>query len=1338
MAFQTSILRNGEWVTETVNLQAALKASATPKAATRPHLDPPSCGILSRTIVESPIVHWILPARLRSEAHNDIAFVGDHFVQISELRRDGQLHEVARKSDFGCRIRSAAVLGDPLQHDLDGDDQADIVKSEDGDILMQEPSETVDHVQDPALPPQLLVLMLESGDTIYICLRQQPDSAPDFVFSKHEGPKNLAYLGHLLSINSSSRYMAAASPDGILVIYEFRSMQEIRERYRDHGSIDPVKSTRIRAVKGIIQKLAFLYPRPEDDYHIILLLIVTKKERSSAEPVSRMVIYEWEVGDNLREVFAEEKIGNRLPKEHGMPSLLIPLRFNTAFITVSQPDIGIVKDCLSGAAVFEVLQTNTPRRTRLYHGQEKPLWSAWSRPFRRKEYFEKTDIIYLAREDGAIIHVEIDAPELVPSVTNVGCVDTNINTAFSTAYDIFTDVLVIGGDSGPGGIWKLAPRTDLERVSELPNWSPVVDMATSARASLPQTSRTYLKPDMVFSASGRGLKGNVTHWRWGIRGRIGLEIDPGEPSRRSWGFSMGSSSSVDGLYALLALPNASMVLRFSKDFAQVDSLEADNTAFDLSSRTLDAHQTDSGLIIQVTESSISLISASHNTRHLLEDILPMRDQTVENAFCGNDFVAVTTIGSKSVSQIHTIFMNGWQPSLVGSRTIINGELTCGAVFKIAESNFVIAASAEMGVPRVSVFSMDGQIIVSRILDRKRNFPLAPENTEIDLWSFEPLTSICTVYTGINSAIFVAGTRCGHLLTIRLLTERLHDEEEWPLDWNSERMGVAPVDVFPVHGSFDGGTAALACAHNDLIMMTQLSAAKLKFQTKNYLWLTDSNDSSMPSPRVHAAFSLGLSLSGERAEHVSIMVLAESRLLFAEVWPHYGLVPRCLPLNGTPTRVIFSHAWNCLVVAMLKGDKPTLEFIDPNTGKHIAAATDKDKNPLEFISGLGHSGDRIFGLSEWFFVKDGKLFAFILVGTKDGRLLIISVRRLECQCGDFASDDEQLHYWTRYKNLFGKPIYSVVGDEDGIIFCVDKTIHWDVLNLTERKLKHMKKYELDSPAMSLRVSHNKIFALTTLHSLEVIDHRAGAGDDMELSHTDSIARTTVHNIDIGTNTGFPSDSRWPVTMLSDTGGGIAGLWVPWGHQNKEFEVIFESSLPTSVRRFAYTNSRAPWLKSERQDQYGVIASKEGGADVLGVSVDGSLRHFTLIDVELWRFLSLVQNLALRSPHLNPLRGNLSDSGSMDSDAILDIEPRLHPKRMHINGDLLSQCLKHRLMEKMVGTGDGFELFCEYLDGLEGGRWTQNFRDGIEQSEAQRRGAYFRLGYDVLAYLLAPVL
>lgn len=76
MAFHTRVLRDGEWVTETVNLQAALRASAAPQLASEPLPRPPVCGILSQTIVESPVVRWVLPARLRSSTHNDIAFIG--------------------------------------------------------------------------------------------------------------------------------------------------------------------------------------------------------------------------------------------------------------------------------------------------------------------------------------------------------------------------------------------------------------------------------------------------------------------------------------------------------------------------------------------------------------------------------------------------------------------------------------------------------------------------------------------------------------------------------------------------------------------------------------------------------------------------------------------------------------------------------------------------------------------------------------------------------------------------------------------------------------------------------------------------------------------------------------------------------------------------------------------------------------------------------------------------------------------------------------------------------------------------------------------------------------
>lgn len=77
MAFQSSVLRDGEWVTQTVSFQDALNASSSvPKTNLHPRTETPACGIVSRTIIESPVVHWVLPVWLRSRSHNDLAFIG--------------------------------------------------------------------------------------------------------------------------------------------------------------------------------------------------------------------------------------------------------------------------------------------------------------------------------------------------------------------------------------------------------------------------------------------------------------------------------------------------------------------------------------------------------------------------------------------------------------------------------------------------------------------------------------------------------------------------------------------------------------------------------------------------------------------------------------------------------------------------------------------------------------------------------------------------------------------------------------------------------------------------------------------------------------------------------------------------------------------------------------------------------------------------------------------------------------------------------------------------------------------------------------------------------------
>lgn len=598
-------------------------------------------------------------------------------------------------------------------------------------------------------------------------------------------------------------------------------------------------------------------------------------------------------------------------------------------------------------------------------------------------------------------------------------------------------------------------------------------------------------------------------------------------------------------------------------------------------------------------------------------------------------------------------------------------------------------------------------------------------------SFEPLTSLCVVREDAHHSYCIAGTRCGHLLYIQV-TGKSRDD---PMVWKSEAMGVAPVDVFPTNEQYEHGADALACCDGNLIMMSRFSEPKLTFNTKASVWLTDSNDGSMPSPPVHSAFSLGFSLS-ESLGHMSLMLLSESRLLVADLWPRHGLVPRTIPLGGSPTRVIFSETWNCLVVALYQDDKPNISFIDPDTGMRVATASDKDKKPSEFISGLGHRGDRIYGLSEWLYVKDGKTFAFLLVSTKDGRLLVVSVTKMDPR--QSGSNGKRLQYRTRYKKSFNQPIFSIVGDDDGIMFCVDKTLHWDVLDLAEKKLKEVKRHNLDSPATSLRVVDGKIHALTTLHSLEVLDHRAGVGEEMALIHTDRVSRVTIHMADINADAQDPNDGRWPLTLLSCQGGGISGVWVPRRQRSRELETVFEGSLPHSIRRFAHAQIRPPWQCSRPRGRYGSLTSIDGDSEVFGVSLNGSLRHFQLIDLNLWRLLSFLQNLSKKSPDLKRFGDMFSDLDSIDRENETDVEPRLHPKSMLIDGDLLSRCVQTQHLEKMVRTADGLDLFRRYLDGLDGGEWTKTFKNSSIQSEEERRAAYFELCYAVLEHVLAPAL
>lgn len=118
----------------------------------------PKIGLLSHTVVPSPTIQWILPARLRSQRHNDVVFVGDRHLQIREAVSGVNLEDVTSKSDFDAQIMAAKTIN--VSAEMPWEMQ---MKLGSGNAT---PSANLKPQGD--LPPQVLVLSLASRELVFL------------------------------------------------------------------------------------------------------------------------------------------------------------------------------------------------------------------------------------------------------------------------------------------------------------------------------------------------------------------------------------------------------------------------------------------------------------------------------------------------------------------------------------------------------------------------------------------------------------------------------------------------------------------------------------------------------------------------------------------------------------------------------------------------------------------------------------------------------------------------------------------------------------------------------------------------------------------------------------------------------------------------------------------------------------------------------------------------------------------------------------------------------------------------------------------------------------------
>jgi hypothetical protein len=367
-----------------------------------------------------------------------------------------------QKNNFGARIRNARIVGSTKEYlrSNDGDILSTQIKdeTEDAEIkLRAENGAGTDPQRNDPLSPQVILLQLDSGDSLFLMLRQDGNRGWEFVSNRHRVSKAMLMVqpGMHLAVDPSSRYVAVGCSEGIFAIYALNSRDELERQHSRRQPLRYIESERYIYFHGVIHKMEFLYPSVDDDKHIILLVLLVSKGRT------RMQLYEWETGSDLRQIRAHNRRGHLLEKSRQMPLLLIPLTIKSRFLLVFEDSMAVCRDILQGSPQFTDSGVVSEPATMIHHSSAAPLWTAWTRPFRLPYHTVKQDDIYLVREDGFVKYLEVQIEEDDIAGMDIGILDSNCGTAlacldYHPLDDNTGDMLVTGGDSCAGGTYVVS------------------------------------------------------------------------------------------------------------------------------------------------------------------------------------------------------------------------------------------------------------------------------------------------------------------------------------------------------------------------------------------------------------------------------------------------------------------------------------------------------------------------------------------------------------------------------------------------------------------------------------------------------------------------------------------------------------------------------------------------------------------------------------------------------------------------------------------------------------------------------------------------------------------
>ncbi|KAI9736042.1 MAG: hypothetical protein M1818_006218 [Claussenomyces sp. TS43310] len=1239
--FQSSSLVDGRWTTQTVDVDTVLKRNVK-EEETKKAPKAPSLGVLTQTVVESPIVHWILPVRLKRDDNQSLAFVGDHLVRIFRLCNDGQIQEVARKADLGSRIRNARIMsvlevGLTPQHTPPPQSLTD----ECGEMFM--PTDSRDHHR--PLPPECIVLALESGDLVFVFARRLPSGLVDFVTTRHSvsRPMLTEQPGKHMSIDPSSRYLAIACSEKHFAIYALHTEDVSSTQHVPDHPFRPITSERCFSVEGVILQMEFVHPSPGDPNHMILLLMVVRRGST------RIQTFEWVAGQNLRAIRCNNKHGHLVPQAFQMPLFLIPLTIRSVVVMVCDEVVVACEGLLDGFPTFRTLDIAPVAPTPLHFGRSPPSWTSWTKPMRRRDYIQQHDDFYMAREDGVIKFLEMDAAEddLLKVEMHAGDFQCNIGTAFTSLGQIgrANDILISGGDSGDGGVYQIYAKSPAGLVGPIPNYSPILDFITVSQKDpseehVSSSHGPLVQPDRIFACTGRGINGAATELRYGHEARLRLAISEIEtPILGTWPLPYYPPADAHRYLAegmpmlfLLSVGDQSLLLHLAQSYKSITHISQTSTWLDLSSRTLVAECYD-GCTIQITERSIvisaDLVMQPRHSMSVLRRSGLEGEVIVVGAIYQSRLVMVaysTSLGDIYLSLLR-LFFDDKKPLLeaVGDPVILGRCPTCLSIAEIGDGKFYGLVGYAEPIAR----ERDVSIVEAYSLQEKEGITdsfAIPWRQEQDA-------------AQSKARILLSGYRSG-----LLLVTQIEVTGEGGLIYHELYRGVVGTTPVIVKNGTIPGSAVICC--DGKLFHLHYSDDSPIISSLRRVWLTDAANPNFQQPIFYdvAALPEGLVITGDR------------QLFVSSCGTQATTIPWSIKLYRSPTRITYSYEMGVLIIGVMGKAGSSIMFVNPNTG---ALADD-----IAIPSEPGRPSERILCLAFWKWHLEPR--HALVVGTSRGQLLVYKGAQIRDASGP-GKTCYALHIAVHLQH----PVSAVVGYQRSLFCCMGSHIVWYELDDHDRLYWKLSQ-QLPSRGVSVKLEDPWLHVLTASHSL--LSFVITPDGTLIPQFGDEVARSGLDHIHASHHDGVS------LAVVSDKTCSVVGFWNDKVKQQvaRDHSVVFEAELPASVVKLRYGKTRPPWDMSwSGVEPKGVVRSVHDDM-LLGASIGGSITSFTFLNEPLWRLLAFVQDMARSSSE--------TSASSYDQRTLVEVGSGSRRKKRHIDGDLLKMYLPPgRLQRILAGRG-----------------------------------------------------